>query len=153
MFKTIGNIEEIYEKLETIGWKDDAIKTKEEQPCVDQHDTPDTPSPASDSCQVPKTFKDIAQHQIAVYESKNADYGSATVIRVLGLVDGNLMLGYILECLRYLAGIRCRGRSIRGIVLVNARLFFFSLNSIVLPSDCLQLFVYFFNISDSFKHS
>lgn len=78
IFFYTGNIEEIYEKLETIGWKDATIKTKEEQPCVDQHDTPDTPSPASDSCQVPKTFKDIAQHQIAVYESKNADYGSAT---------------------------------------------------------------------------
>lgn len=74
IFFYMGNIEEIYEKLETIGWKDDAIETKEEQPCVDQHETH---FPSLDFHQIPKTFKDIAQHQIAVYESKNADYGSA----------------------------------------------------------------------------
>lgn len=75
IFFYTGNIEEIYEKLETIGWKDATIKTKEEQPCVDQHETH---FPSLDFHQIPKTFKDIAQHQIAVYESKNADYGSAT---------------------------------------------------------------------------
>lgn len=75
IFFYMGNIEEIYEKLETIGWKDATIKTKEEQPCVDQHESH---FPALDFHQIPKTFKDIAQHQIAVYESKNADYGRAT---------------------------------------------------------------------------
>lgn len=75
IFFYMGNIEEIYEKLETIGWKDATIKTKEEQPCVDHHETH---FPSLDFHQIPKTFKDIAQHQIAVYESKNADYGSAT---------------------------------------------------------------------------
>ena len=75
IFFYMGNIEEIYEKLETIGWKDDAIETQEEDACVDQHETH---FPSLDFHQIPKTFKDIAQHQIAVYESKNADYGRAT---------------------------------------------------------------------------
>lgn len=75
IFFYMGNIEEIYEKLETIGWKDATIETKEEDACVDQHETH---FPSLDFHQIPKTFKDIAQHQIAVYESKNADYGSAT---------------------------------------------------------------------------